>query len=177
MEITSEKVLRRTSCSADRKAELSTSRNPHSVNSLYFHTCTFFNQHGCNQYLFASVRAFLAQKHTGIHRKRLLNKLMCHAFLSDISAKAQEGGCCTSLFLPLPVHMCLCETELWHWRFAPLYQSPASLVGVAASSESHEPLLCGPSDHLDRCPASTGRDKWPRFCPGSKIATSQVGVW
>lgn len=48
----------------------------------------------------ASVRPFPDQNtsiplaHT--HRKwpvRFPNKLMCHAFLSDISAKAQEGGC------------------------------------------------------------------------------------
>ncbi len=38
---------------------------------------------------------------------------MCHAFLSDISAKAQEGGCSTSLLLPLLLPMSRRDTQLW----------------------------------------------------------------
>ena len=61
----------------------------------------------CHLY-FCLCQAFpWPKKHTHVEhtqRKqpvRLPNRLMCHAFLSDISAKAGEGVCSTSLLLPL----------------------------------------------------------------------------
>lgn len=88
------------------------------------------------------------------------NKLMCHAFLSDISAKLRKeaaGPLFFFLFFLPPVLVCYGE------RHSRSCDRSCYSIGICCScggrrrhSGSHEPL-CGQSDHLDRDPTSAGR--------------------
>ena len=87
---------------------------------------------------------------------------MCHAFLSDISAKAQEGGCRASLLLlplllpPVSAESYSCSRDS-SCSSAKKKHSSAPAVGDAVALGSHESLLRGQSHHYDRDPTATGR--------------------
>lgn len=133
--ITWENELSWAGCSVGRKVWWSTSRNLHSVNLL--HPPTHSNPPNCHLY-FCLCQAFLwPNTHTHKRVRKwpvwLPNKLMCHAFSSDISAKAQERGCSTAPLLPLLLPLSWWHTVVTVTHLALLYEFAALVVGDAAS--------------------------------------------